>query len=65
MFISPNLSHGSALPVPGRTGTYDVALKILPLYMRTNKEQKKNGVRDGGEISANSSSFYVTLWINS
>ena len=46
-------------------GIYDVALIIPPLYMRTNKEQKENGVSDGGVIRANLTSFYVTLWVNS
>lgn len=46
-------------------GIYDVALIISPLYMRTNTEQKENGVSDGGVIRANLTSFYVTLWVNS
>lgn len=33
--------------------------------MRTNKEQKENGDLDGGGISANLTSFYVILWVNS
>ena len=33
--------------------------------MRTNKEQKENGDLDDGDISANLTSFYVTLWGNS
>lgn len=32
--------------------------------MKTNKEQKENGDLHGGDISANLTSFYVTLWIN-
>lgn len=45
--------------------TCDVVLTIIPLYMRTNKEQKENGDLDGGGISANLTSFYVILWVNS
>lgn len=43
-------------------GIYDVALLVIPLYMKTNEEQKENGDQDGVvTMNATLSSFYFIL----
>ena len=43
------------------TGTYDVALTMIPLYRKTNNQQKENGELVGGKISVNLTPYYFIL----